>query len=221
MNRLEQNRTQRRERVLKAARKLITRGGVEALTMRTLAEKAGLAVNTVYKLFGRSREDVLEALIEHGISDLDRMLHEKEIDDPLSVAPTLGTIVVVYIVEREDVFRPVFLAEAQAQRRGASGWGDAHALAVGREALEASAREGLLRDDVDLDVLIEHVFQSFRSWARLWAVGTIEDREFRARVLYAFHLALVAAATDETRPALRKALRDVERALAGGRRRRR
>ena len=221
MNRREQNRIERQEKVLTAAQKLIAKGGVDALTMRGLAQKAGLAVNTVYALFGNSREDVLEALIEEGISELDRMLHEEEIDDPLAAAPTLGTMVLDYILEREEVFRPVFLAEAHADHLGASGWGGAHALAQLREALGAAEAEGLLRDDVDLEVLIEHVFQSFRSWARLWAARRIEDREFRARVLYALHLALLAAATDETGPRLRESLRDVERSLTRGRRRRR
>ena len=70
--------------------------------MRGLAEEAGLAVNTVYALFGRSRDDILKAILEEGVADLDRMLHEKESDDPLAVGPTLAATVADYLIERKE-----------------------------------------------------------------------------------------------------------------------
>ncbi len=221
MNRRERNRAERRQRVLEAARELIADGGIDALTMRALAEEAGLAVNTVYALFGRSRDDILKTILEAGVAELDRMLHEKEFEDPLAVGPTLASTVVDYLIEREDVFRPVFLAEAHAPHREDAGWGAVQALAMGREALAAAAKEGLLRDDVDLEVLSEHVFQNFRSWSRRWAAREIEGAELRARVVYGVWLSLAAVATDETRPAILAAMRQVERELAPGRRGRR
>lgn len=216
MSRGRDNRVQRRERVLHAARTLIAEGGVEALSMRRLAAEAEVAVNTVYALLGNSREDILEALVEDGIRHLDRVLHEKEFGDPVVIGTTLVTIVVDHILEREEVFRPVLLAEAHAN----VGWGDVHALAQAREALEVAAQAGVLRDDADLDLLSEQIFQSFRAWSWRWAEREIDGPEFRARWLYAVQLDLVAIATDESRPTLRKSLREAERMLVRGRRRR-
>ena len=217
MNRREENRAERRDRVLNAARKLIAEGGIEALTMRRLAQDAELAVNTLYSLFGGSREDILKAIIEDGIQDLDRILHEKTIDDPLTMAPAIANTVADYLLEHEGVFRPAFLAEAHAVHQGEIGWGDVTALELLREALGGAASEGHLRDDIDLDLLGQHIFQSFRSSGRRWAAREIEGDEFRARAVYAVYVALLAAGTDEVRSALLDSFHAAERELAKAR----
>ncbi|MGO8855477.1 MAG: TetR family transcriptional regulator [Steroidobacteraceae bacterium] len=55
------------ERILAAAEKLITRGGVVKLRMRDIAGMAGIPMGSIYQYFS-SREDVVRALIEryHG-----------------------------------------------------------------------------------------------------------------------------------------------------------
>ena len=52
----ERNVAARRQRILDAARGLILRGGVQALSMRKLAEASGLAVKTLYNLWGVANE---------------------------------------------------------------------------------------------------------------------------------------------------------------------
>jgi hypothetical protein len=66
---------------------------------------------------------------------------------------------------------------------------------------------------VDLDILCEHVFEAFHSWATRWAAVEIDSAEFRNRFLYAVYVGLVAAATDEGRPVFGALLREVEKSL--------
>ncbi len=112
------------------------------------------------------------------------------------------------------MFRPVLLAEAHAE----IGWGDARAIAQGRESLEEARDEGGRREDTALELFSEHIFQSFRILSWRWARHEIEADEFRSRWLYAVQLALLGAASDEARPALEKAFRATERSLSRGRR---
>ena len=58
--RRERNVEARRQQILQAARVLLSRGGLGALSMRKLAEEASLSVNTLYNLWG-TREEILRA----------------------------------------------------------------------------------------------------------------------------------------------------------------
>ena len=53
----------RRQRILAAARTTLARDGFDALTVRSLAEQAGITVPTIYNLVG-SKDDLLRQLIE-------------------------------------------------------------------------------------------------------------------------------------------------------------
>ena len=181
--------------------------------MRNLAREAGVAINTLYALFGPRREHVLEALVDDGLTHLDRMLQEREIDDPVAVGPALAASVVDYLLDNAEVFRPVFLARSDAALRTGSIGGSALGTAMGREALEAAGAEGMLRDDFDLDSLNEQIVHSFAWFARLWAARAISGGEFRDRVLYSIYLALAGVASDDARPRLHRALHEVERSL--------
>lgn len=215
MDRRQRNRLRRRERVLAAARALITDGGVEALSMRKLARAAGLAVNTLYSLFG-TRDDILEALVDDGMDRLDRVLEEMPPDLPLEVARAIITASIDHIVEEEAVSRPVILAGLRSG--GVHGWRDARAIETCRSALAAAMREGLLRDDLNPALLSEQILLQFQHAARLWAAGESSEAEFRARALYGLDLCLLAAATDKPRSALAADVKSAERAIARARR---
>ena len=62
----EDNIESRRQRILEAARGLIAGGGMQSLSMRKLAVESGLAVTTLYNLYG-SRDDILFALVQDAI----------------------------------------------------------------------------------------------------------------------------------------------------------
>src|SRR5689334_6227903 len=60
MGLLEDNKAERRERILRAARKLVAERGYAGLTMRDLADAARVSVPTLYNLFG-SKDAILIA----------------------------------------------------------------------------------------------------------------------------------------------------------------
>jgi AcrR family transcriptional regulator len=60
--RRERNAEARRQQILWAARVLLSRGGLGALSMRKLAEEASLSVNTLYNLWGTQNLAVERAI---------------------------------------------------------------------------------------------------------------------------------------------------------------
>jgi AcrR family transcriptional regulator len=53
-----------REKIVKTAVEVIVRRGIDAFTMQTVADNAGMALRTVYRYFA-TREQLLEGLSEH------------------------------------------------------------------------------------------------------------------------------------------------------------
>ena len=198
--------------MLAEARRLIASGGIEALTLRRLAAGSGMAVNTVYALLGRSRETILEAIVDDGLRDLDLRIHESEVHDVSDLSQTLGALV-DYVIERPEIYQPVFLAEDHTKASGANRWGDERALHIGGDILIAAVEEGLIDDKHDTDLLTQHMLSVFREGARRWAAGETGGDEFRAGFLYAVQLALLATSTDRSREGFRVQLVDLERTL--------
>ncbi len=64
------NKRRRRQQILLAAHDLIARDGVQALTMRSLAEHSSVSVPTVYALVG-GRDEVIAALMETAVQRFD------------------------------------------------------------------------------------------------------------------------------------------------------
>jgi AcrR family transcriptional regulator len=65
------------ERILHAAAVLIEEGGVDAVTTRAIAERAGITAPSLYRFFA-DREQVLDALVEQHLEELSAFLAEAE-----------------------------------------------------------------------------------------------------------------------------------------------
>ncbi len=71
-----QSRHQRRGRIVQAAAALASRGGVEAMQMRTVAERAGVALGTLYRYFP-SKMDLVVAVVGEELDTLDAGLERR------------------------------------------------------------------------------------------------------------------------------------------------
>ena len=67
---LQQRSRERVELILTAAAELLADGGVEALTMRSLAARAEIPVATIYRYFA-NREEIIAAYLEHDLEEID------------------------------------------------------------------------------------------------------------------------------------------------------
>ena len=212
----EVNIESRRQRILGAARSLIAAGGMQSLSMRKLAAESGLAVTTLYNLYG-SRDDILFALIQDGIDRIVPILDaEAPIEEPLARCRAVITVSVRYFAENEAIYRPMMVANyeglscgADADRRLAK-----RAAAMQREGIEQAIAQGLLADTLDPERLGEQIYHGYELAAVQWAFGLLDAAGFRARALYGMYLALLAVARGAVRAELEAELQALERELA-------
>lgn len=67
---------ERRKRIIKAAAALASRGGVEAMQMRTVAERAGVALGTLYRYFP-SKMDLVVAVVGEELDVLEGSIDKR------------------------------------------------------------------------------------------------------------------------------------------------
>ena len=212
----ELNVASRRQRILEAARRLIAAGGMQSLSMRKLSAECGLAVTTLYNLYG-SRDDILFALIQDGIDRIVPILDaEAPIEEPIARCRAVITVSVRFFAENEAIYRPMLVASYEglscgtgADRRLAK-----RAAAMQREGIEQAIAQGLLSDALDPGRLGEQIYHGYELAAVQWAFGLLDASEFRARALYGMYLALLAVARESIRPELEAQLQGLERELA-------
>jgi AcrR family transcriptional regulator len=206
----------RRQRILEAARHLIIRGGMSSLSMRKLAAEAGLAVRTLYNLYG-SRDEILFAISQDAIDRMVPILDaEAPIEDPLARCRGVITVSVRYFAEHEAIYRPMIVASYEGLSQGPEADRRLAQRAAGmqRDAIAQAIERGLLADTLEPMRLGEQIYHGYEFACVQWAFGTIDAAGFEARALYGMYLVLLAVAEDVVRPRLEAELRALEPQLA-------
>ncbi|MFC6081537.1 TetR family transcriptional regulator [Sphaerisporangium aureirubrum] len=98
---------QRRKRIIQAAAALASRGGVEAMQMRTVAERAGVALGTLYRYFP-SKMDLVVAVVGEEIDLLESSIERR----PPRAATPAGRAVDVLMRATRGLMREPELADA-------------------------------------------------------------------------------------------------------------
>lgn len=199
----ELHKDERRAQILLAARDLVTDGGLDALTMRAVAQRAGLSVPTVYNLIG-SRADVVAALLDAGGDQLVAQLADDQPSDPVGrlvaasealatvVTPNIAVVTAVLTggVDRHTSDQGLFGRYAQVARR---------ALAEARAA-------GVLERRAEPDLLTDRLVALAAGAVLSWATDHGDAVRLRNDLVHGAMLVMVAHATDEHRARLRREL---------------
>jgi AcrR family transcriptional regulator len=200
----------RRERALDAALELIGSDGIDRLSMRRLATRAGLSVQTLYNLFG-SREDILIGLAHRFAADVESLIAEDAgIDDPIDRLRAMFSQAIARLAAQASTYRPMLLAlfrgTARSPERMASVW--ERLASMGEPLLHEAAERGQLRSGFSARALTAHTLESYAWNLQQWADGFIDHRDLEVRTLHGVVLSLLAVASDDARPRL---LRELER----------
>ncbi len=180
-----------RIRILEAAQSLILEMGINSLSVRKLAEKSGLALKTIYNLYG-NKENVLVALFEFGTRDLDKAM------DRLETAMTEGPWKTEFYLEWLKQVEPMFLENAAIIKPAVIAGFDLLPLSSGecvrlhqqriqrlKDALALAARQDLIWKDLDLDVSARLLYANYFNVAVQWAKGELDDQELLVHGRYA------------------------------------
>jgi AcrR family transcriptional regulator len=208
----ELHKTERKQQILNAARRLIRKKGFTYLSMRELAKEARVSLVTPYNLFG-SKADVLYALLESLFDKLKSALDELDIQDPLNAMYAL-TQFSVKEYARDPVFYRSLLTSMVTT-------GDSlpvprivqrHTI-LWQRGLDAGIAQGLFQPQTRPDLVARQIQVNYRGAMELWIEGGIDVEGFETQLLYGLSLCLLAVATKKGRPQLLDRLQDIEQQL--------
>jgi len=108
----------RTQEILAATRRLMERGGVDALTMDEIAQAAGVAKGTIY-LYFQSKDELIQALLSEVGEAIAKNL-EALLARPDSPREKLKQVVILLLnfVEQESLLFPVYLRELVRSKSG-------------------------------------------------------------------------------------------------------
>jgi AcrR family transcriptional regulator len=187
---LQMNR--RRERILDAARKVISEQGYEHLTMRALAEASGVTVPTIYNRIG-NKDAVLEATIRDGTT---RFFGDVATGDgPIAILEKN----VAELLRQAAYYRPLLRVLLQGGASEVMREVDALYLRHLRDSLEAMAERGELEPWVNCRILAERLLSNLYGAATEWATGLLGDETLPAVASYDANITLAGVATEKSR----------------------
>lgn len=194
----EEQQGQRRQRILKAAKRLIREGGAEALVMRELARRAEVSLATPYNLFS-GKADILHALLIESVEQTEaRQAALKELTpisrcfgvldcaaDQYTQDAAYGRALMRALWEQPD-----HTLTPQVWQRSISGMAQ-----LFRQAQAA----GELGDEIDPDLLAYQQFFDFLIALEGWTFGYLDDAGFKAQFRYGLALSINAACSEDSR----------------------
>lgn len=192
---------------------MIRETGDAALSMRALAERAGVSPATPYNLFGSRRAIVLAA-----VGDVPEFLTRfRRFNAPDAVEPLFRAVelaVEFYVADPffyRTLWRAVFAGSEGVRPEIYSAARDA----FWRDLLEAAGRAGVFEPDVDLELLWRALDRAFSSSMLEWVLGELADARLAPTIRHGYALVLGGAASEAWRPLLLARLKEAQAALAG------
>jgi AcrR family transcriptional regulator len=178
MGLLEEHKSERRAKILKAARKLVEERGYDGLTMRDLADEARVSVPTLYNLFG-SKDAILIAELQNVAIELARVVPTTG-DSFLQRGMVSFDASMRAIESSPEFFRAVtwmFMTspESAATRRVNE---DAF-IAIMAMNLTAAKQAGQLADWAEPAIVARHMFGQFMVTFLSWSIGELDLAGFR------------------------------------------
>ena len=157
MGRPKQHNDQTRDALLSAAEQLIARGGLDAVSTRAVAERAGTTTRAVYSLFG-SRQGLVHALAARGFLLLADRVHAV----PVTTDPGADLVNVAvcafrgWALAHPNLFRLVFgLPDTDLRTEPAVGPASRAALGQLRTRIERARDAGMLGTRPVGEVVVE------------------------------------------------------------------
>jgi len=194
MGLLEEQKNERRSRILAAARKLIAERGYEALSMRTLAHASRVSVPTLYNLFG-SKHAILAAEMQETFADISRSLEQAPRGDALHRAATLldagiRNMLAVPGFARELVHVMLTHREMDSLRHQV----EHQYIAFMAGNLRAGQADGELARWFDPEVMSRQMFATFMTTILGWAKGDFDDDGLRQAATFGQSMLLLGVA---------------------------
>jgi len=142
-------------RILSAARAVLEQEGAASLTVRKVADRAGLSPMAMYRHF-HNKDALLNALMDDGLAGWEDIARGIRVADPLRWLAALGEAFLEFALREPHRFDAAFFLPAPRARQYpqdfASGRSPVVAMAI--ERIEQARATGLLRDRSPLEMAL-------------------------------------------------------------------
>lgn len=193
----DEKRLERRRRLLAASRELLRRVGYENVTMKGLAEAAGVTAPTLYNTFGSKDELLFEAVLEH----YEQLLEEA---GPATGVRGLDRVIAILTSTAETMIRePQYvqtLMDSFRSRPGARALGRAlrlEGLQALVEAVEEMRSDGDLQEWVDPNVTATIISGLRRGVTIDWVSGRVAFDDLADMTICSACMMLAGVTTQE------------------------
>lgn len=196
----EESKAQRRQTIVRAARKLMQETGQAGFSMRGLAEQAGVSIATPYNLFG-SKQAVMFAVLDADLQQYQDQLERLKADEIDVFFEAVSLATTLYSAE-PGFYRAVLFAaynDGGTEFRGMFS-GPRHAM--WRRLVNNAREAGKIAYDVDPNALAITLGHLLFSCIMEWVNGLLSLEELEARGQYGFAVALRGVSTPASSDAL-------------------
>lgn len=207
MSKREEAKTLNRARIRAAAEAIVRGEGMDKLTMRSLAEVAGVSLRTPYNLFG-SKTDVLIALLDEAGFEFTRLGSVRS--DGAAIAQLLSGLgrIETFFAGDEEYYRGIYAAIMTSDHPEARSTSVGRAIDSARVLIAEAVAHGELRADTDARLLGRHLAITLLAVLGMWGSGFFANRESIAQVRRAWLAVLLQHCSDAARPGLAAAYED-------------
>ena len=144
--------------VLEAARDILAVGGLDALSMRSVAERVGVSATAIYHYF-ENKDALVRRVVEHGFQRFGSYLEHAAAQHPkgsLERVRSLGEAYLTFALENQSSFRVLFgLHHGDPPRLDELPHGGGYGLL--RQAVEDAMASGAMRDG-NPDVMVMYLW---------------------------------------------------------------
>lgn len=209
MSRREEAKAFNRARICAAAEDIIRREGIAQLSMRRLADEAGVSLRTPYNLFG-SKTDVLIAVLDDAQLQL----------APLGASAGQGSAIdqlfralartEAFFASDEEYYRGIYHAIMTSDHPEAREAGVARAITTAQLLMARAMERGELAAQTDSAALGRHLAIQLLAVLGMWGSGFFPNRESIAQVRRGWLAELLHHCSEEQHPALAAAYREMD-----------
>ncbi len=145
-----------KQRILSAARTVLEEGGVATLTVRRVADQAGLSAMAMYRHYA-NKEALLNALMEDGLDAWEQIAQSIRPVDPLEWLAALGQAYLEFALAEPHRFDAAFLLAAPLARQYPQDFamGRSPVMTMAMERIEAARQKGLLAKQPSLAMALQ------------------------------------------------------------------
>lgn len=213
MGRREEAKSERRRRIVAAARELVRETGDAGLSMRAIAARAGVSLATPYNLFGSKRAIVVAVLEDvRPFSDRYAEWSRLGVIDRIFEAVSIS---MTWYAGDPGFFRPLWSEAFDANGKDlGSNLSSPRRYAFWRGLIDEAAASGAFLPGLDPELLLNSFDRVFGSVILSWVLGTIEPADLEPSAGFGYALALRGATRGEHHPAIEARLMAYHEALS-------